>query len=161
MKLKLDKKIIQKVAIFSSALTLIPNEAYAATPNMESLPQVAGTYALVFGGLALAAYREVKNEERKRLYEIHENLIPAQKKSINYLRGIKDKKNNLRIKFEIDSEKAYLDYLKEKKRELCEKLNIDEFDDEQMEAFIEKERQRQEESLLTRSKTKIKTLLTH
>ena len=159
MKLKLDKKTIQKVAIFSSALTLVPTNAYASTPNMESIPQSLGVYALVFGGLALAAYKEIKKEERERLYEIHENLIPAQRKAIKYLKNSKNKNNIHRLKYEIDSEEAYLDYLKEKKRELCEKLSIDEFDDEQMETFIEEERRRKEENILTRSKAKVKTLL--
>lgn len=159
MKLKLDKKTIQKVAIFSSALTLVPTNAYAAAPNMESIPQSLGAYVLVFGGLVLATYREIKKEERKRLYEIEENLIPAQKKAIQYLKSTKNKKNKRRLKYEIDSEKAYLDYLKEKKSTLCEKLNIDEFDDEQMETFIEEERKRHEENTITKSKDKIKALL--
>ena len=159
MKLKLDKKTIQKIAIFSSVLTLVPTEAYAAAPNTESLPQAAGAYALVFGGLALAAYKEIKKEERERLYEIHENLIPTQKKVIKYLKSTKGKRNKNILKYEIDSEKAYLDYLKEKKSELCEKLNIDESDDKQMEIFIEKERIRQEESIIDRSKSKVKSLL--
>ena len=161
MKLKLDKKTIQKVAIFSSALTLMPTNAYASAPNMESLPQSIGAYALVFSGLALATYREIKKEERERLYEIHENLIPAQRNAIKYLKETKSKRNNHRIKYEIDSEKAYLEYLKEKRSELCERLNIDEFDDEQMETFIEEERIRQEEDILTRSKAKVKAILAH
>ena len=159
MKFKLNKKDIQKVAIFSSALTLIPTEAYAATVNMESLPQAAGAHALVFGGLALATYREIKNEERERLYEIHENLIPSQRNVIEYLKSTKNKKNKRRLKYEIDSEKEYLKYLQEKRSELCEKLNIDELDDEQMEAFIESERKRKEENIIARSKAKVKTLL--
>lgn len=160
MKLKLDKKTIQKVAIFSSALTLMPKEAYAAAPNMESVPSLAGVYALILGGLALATYKEIKKEERERLYEIHENLIPAQRKAIKYLKSSKNKRNKHILKYEIDSEEAYLDYLKEKKSALCEKLNIDEFDDEQMETFIEEEKRRQED-ILTRSKAKVKTLFTH
>ena len=159
MKLKLDKKKIQKVAIFSSALALVPTEAYAAMPNIESMPSHAGVYVLILGGIVFATYREIKKEERERLYEIHENLIPAQREAIKYLKEAKNKRNKRRIKYEIDSEKAYLEYLKEKRRELCEKLNIDEFDDEEMEAFIEEERIRQEENILTRGKAKVKTLL--
>ena len=158
MKLKLDKKTIQKVAIFSSALTLMPKEAYAAAPNMESISSHVGVYALIFGGLALAAYKEIKKEERERLYEIQENLIPAQRKAIKYLKETKNKRNKHILKYEINSEEAYLDYLKAKKSILCKKLNIDEFDDEQMETFIEEEKRRQED-ILTRSKDKIKTLL--
>ena len=159
MKLKLDKKTIQKVAIFSSALTLVPTNAYAAAPNMESIPQSLGAYVLVFGGLALATYREIKKEERERLYDIQENLIPSIKKGIKKLKECKDENNKNRLKYEIDTEKAYLDYLKKNKSELCKRLNIDEFDDEQMEAFIEKERKRHEENTITKSKDKLKALL--
>lgn len=157
--MKLDKKAIQKVAIFSSAITLMPQEAYASTMNVESMTPHAAAYILIFGGLALAAYREIKKEERERLYEIEKKLIPTQKEVIKDLIERKSKKSKSIIKYEIDSEKAYLDYLKEKKSLLCEKLNIDEFDDEQMEAFIEEERIRQEENIITRSKEKVKTLL--
>ena len=159
MRLKLDKKKIQKVAIFSSALTLVPTEAYAAMPNMESMPSHAGVYVLILGGIVLATYREIKKEERERLYEIQENLIPAQREAIKYLKSSKNKRNKNRLKYELASEKEYLDYLKEKRSELCERLNIDEFDDEEMEAFIEEERIRQEEDIFTRSKEKVKTLL--
>lgn len=161
MKLKLNKKNIQKIAIFSSALALIPNEAYAATTNVESLPQVTGVYVLVFGGLALATYREIKKVERESLYELEKNLIPAQRKAIKYLKSSKNKSNTNILKYELDSERAYLDYLKEKKSALCERLNIDESDDKQMKDFIEEERIRQEEDILTRSKHKVKTLLAH
>ena len=160
MKLKLDKKNIQKVAIFSSALTLMPTQAYATMPNIETMSFHAGIYALVFGGFVLAAYKEIKKEERERLYDIEKNLIPAQRNAIKHLKRSKNKRNKHILKYEIDSEKDYLDYLKEKKSSLCEKLNIDEFDDEQMEAFIEKERKRQEEGIITRSKSKVKALLT-
>ena len=81
-------------------------------------------------------------------------------KEVKHLKRSKNKRNKHILKYEIDSEKDYLDYLKEKKSYLCEKLNIDEFDDEQMEAFIEKERRRQEEGIITRSKSKVKALLT-
>ena len=160
MKLKLDKKKIQEVAIFSSALTLMPTQAYASAPNTEIIPHFLGAYALVFGGLALAAYKEIKKEERERLYDIEKNLIPAQRNAIKHLISSKNKRNEHILNYEIDSEKDYLDFLKEKKSSLCEKLNIDEFDDEQMEAFIEKERKRQEEGIITRSKSKVKALLT-
>lgn len=161
MKLKLDKKTIQKVAIFSSALTLVPTEAYAAMPNVESMPSQTGLYAFILGGISLAVYREVKKEERERLYEIQENLIPAQRQAIKYLKSTKNSTNKNKIKYEIDSEKAYLEYLKEKKSELCERLNIDEFDDEQMKTFVEEEKRKQEGNIITRSKTKLKKILKH
>lgn len=160
MKFKLNKKDIQKVAIFSSALTLIPTQAYAYTSNIESLPHAAGAYALVFGGLALVTYREIKNEERERLYEIQENLIPSIKKGIKKLKESKNENNKNRLKYEIESEKDYLEYLKSKKSELCKRLNIDENDDEQMETFVESERKRQNENILVRSKDKVKALIT-
>ncbi|MBR3229560.1 MAG: hypothetical protein IKF91_01885 [Bacilli bacterium] len=156
--MKLDKKAIQKVAIFSSALTLVPQEAYASTMNIENMPSHATASILIFGGLVLMGYREIKKEERERLYEIHEHLIPAQIKAIKYLKSSKKSRNKNKLKYEIRTEKEYLEYLKEKRSELCERLKIDEFDDEQMEAFIEKERLKQED-ILTRGKEKVKTLL--
>lgn len=156
--MKLDKKAIQKVAIFSSVLTLVPQEAYASTLNMESLTPHTAASILIFGGLVLTGYREIKKEERERLYEIEENLIPSQIKAIKYLKSSKKSRNNNKLKYEIRTEKEYLEYLKEKRSELCERLKIDEFDDEQMEAFIEKERLKQED-ILTRGKEKVKTLL--
>ena len=126
---------------------------------MENMPCEAGIYAILLGGFALAAYREIKKEERERLYEIEENLIPAQRRTIKFLKNSKNKKNKHRLKYEIDSERDYLDYLLEKRSELCDKLNIDEFDDKQMETFVKKQRKRQEESIFSRSKSKVKAIL--
>lgn len=156
MNFKLDKKKMQTVAVVSSALALMPTQAYAAVPNMENIPSHLGGAVLILGGISLLTLREIRKEERERLYEIHENLIPAQKKALKYLKSAQNNQNKRRINYEINSEIEYLKYLKEKRSELCESLNIDET---QMEDFIEKERIRQEENILMRSKNKIKTLL--
>lgn len=151
-KMKLNKKIMQ-AAVFSSALTLYPQIAYGTTRQTESIVAVPSSliaYGIMIGGFAITSYRDIKKQNKERLYYLQESIIPGENRIIKSLKKEAKKKNQQSsltvnpIELELKTERTYLKQLEEEKKRLCQTLNIDDTNEEEMEAFIRKTKKKLE-----------------
>ena len=120
--MKLDRNVTNAV-LFSSAAALYPTVAYASTQDSIHIPVSLATYFVVFGAFSIATYKGIKKSEKNRLEDLHERIIPAEKRFIEFLKATEEQ--STKSENEIDFEKAYLEKLEKEEDYLCGRLNID------------------------------------